>query len=81
MKPDVKLSKVVVSAHRLPNTLAKNDYILYNGVSIIGNWMYFEAEVWRMNQSAHPYYINSSYNRINLNGTNLQTLDSIRIMG
>ncbi|MEI6602610.1 MAG: DUF5050 domain-containing protein [Clostridia bacterium] len=69
---------LLLKSDKLPNYLKKEDRYQY-ALEIVGDLVYFNAEVWgyRMNASWRPQFIDSSFNRINMNGTGLQTLTQV----
>lgn len=75
---DGNSDSLILKADQLPNYLTKDDHYNYN-LDIIGDMIYINAEVWgaRSDGSWRDQFICSSFNRVNINGKEFQTLAQI----
>ena len=75
---DGSSDNLILKANKLPNHLTKDDLYNYT-LNFVGDTLYINAEVWgyRSWGSWRNQFINSSFNRININKTGFQTLSQI----
>lgn len=59
--------------------LVDSDFIIYNPIDNVGDWLYFNANIWGYpeNSGWRPTFVGSRFFRIKLDGTGLQTLEVV----
>lgn len=77
-KSDMSNDTLIVKSKNLPNYKKNKDEYYYD-ISIISNTMYFTADVWgaRKGYSWIAQFINSTFNMIKLDGSDLKTLSRV----
>jgi len=77
-KSDMSRDALIVKASDLPNFKTDNDYFDYK-INVLNDTMYFNASVWgyRDGYDYREQFIDSTFNRVKLDGTGLQTLVKI----
>ena len=77
-RSDMTQDSLLVKAADLPNFRTADDYFRYKP-DIIGDTVYFNASVWgyRSEGSWRDKFINSTFNKVGLDGTEFKTLASI----
>lgn len=69
---------MILKADQLPNCLSEDDHYNYT-LDFVGDIVYINAGVWeaRSGGSWRGQFISSSFNRVDINGNDFQTLEQI----